>query len=297
MPAAGDLAAPDALAQALKVRASASGEIIFMLTDEHHLRLAINLLLNLEELRLHHHLVIASSADVCDAIWARAQKIGLSLGCGHSSFLHRGQSARIDAGLHAYGIQDGHVYHLWWQRWFFLSEAVGLGYRVLSLDTDVSLRADPYPLLHGPLAHHDLITGLDNDQALRPFYFPAANVGFAYARGGKTGGAYWVLRECRVRLERLLIGQIVPLPGRIGLSQQVCLPPSSPPLWCTALPSTPPLGGGCLFLVAAFLTTPWASRCRLSGTRTRSRTCSRRPHSHPAGRRIGTRRATAWRGT
>ena len=221
LPDAGDLAVPGALARALAVRATQSREIIFMLTDDHHVRLALNLLLNLDELKLHHHLIIASRPEVCAATWARAQQIGLSLGCGHSSFLHRGSSARIDAGLDAYNIEDTHVYHLWWQRWFFLSEAVGLGYRVLSLDTDVSLRANPYPLFHGPLAHHDLITGLDTDQALRPFYFPAANVGLVYARGPPGGGAHWVLSESRRRLEQLLQGEIVPLPEQRGVSQQV----------------------------------------------------------------------------
>ena len=29
------------------------------------------------------------------------------------------------------------------------------------------LRANPYPLLHGPLAHHTLVTGLGNDQIRR----------------------------------------------------------------------------------------------------------------------------------
>ena len=212
---------PGALARALAVRATPSREIIFMLTDDHHVRLALNLLLNLDELKLHHHLIIASRPRVCATTWARAQQIGVSLGCGHSSFLHRGSSARIDAGLDAYAIEDTHVYHLWWQRWFFLSEAVGLGYKVLSLDTDVSLRADPYPLFHGPLAHHDLITGLDTDQAMRPFYFPAANVGLVYARGPPNGGAHWVLSESRRRLERLLQGGIVPLPEQRGVSQQV----------------------------------------------------------------------------
>ena len=35
----------------------------------------------------------------------------------------------------------------WWQRWHYAAAAVAAGYHVLSLDTDISLRADPYPLL------------------------------------------------------------------------------------------------------------------------------------------------------
>ena len=220
LPNAGDLAQPNALSRVLEKRATSDGEIIFMLTDEHHIRLALNLLLNLDGLGLHHHLVVASSAEVCKSLWRRARRVNVSLGCGYSSFLQRGTSPSLDAGLAAYGIEDAHVYHLWWQRWFFLSEAVGLGYRVLSLDTDTSLRADPYAMLHGALAHHSLITGLDNDGKVRAFYFPPANVGFVYARGPPGSGCHWVLSESRRRLEQILSGQIIPHPSRVG-SQQV----------------------------------------------------------------------------
>lgn len=211
----GDLAAPGALARVLQLRASADGEIIFMLTDQHHERLALNLLLNLGELGLHHHLTIASSSEVCDSLWRRSRGLGLSLGCGRSTFLRRGVSAAWDAGLDAYGLDDDHVYHLWWQRWFFLSEAVGLGYRVLSLDTDVSLRASPYPLIHGPLAHHELLTGLDTDKTnpTTSFYFPQINVGFVYARGPPGGAGHAVLLSTRRRLERILAGEIIALPS------------------------------------------------------------------------------------
>lgn len=143
LPDAGDLADAETLTRVLARRASATREIIFMLTDEHHVRLALNLLLNLEELHLRHHLVVANSRKACKLLWARARVLGLSIGCGTSSFLRRGVSARHDAGLNAYGIEDGHVYHLWWQRWYFLSEAVGRGYRVLSLDTDGTCSDSP----------------------------------------------------------------------------------------------------------------------------------------------------------
>jgi hypothetical protein len=222
LPAAGDLSNSSSLAAALAVRASDEGEFIFMLTDAHHMRLALNLLLNLDELGLHHHMVIASSAKVCDALLARARHtaVGGSLGCGYSSFLHPGWSPRIDAGLEAYGIDDSHPYLLWWQRFFILSNAIGLGYRVLALDTDISLRADPYPLLRGPLGHHSLVTGLDNDRDRSPFVFPNTNVGFVYARGPPKSAAHWVLAETRRRFERLLRGEIFPLPSVRGMSQQ-----------------------------------------------------------------------------
>ena len=111
----GDIALPGALTSALRHHASASGDIIFMLSDHHHLRLAHNLLLNLRALGLHHHLVIGSSADVCSAL----QSLSLvATGCAYSSFLAIGHDALIDRGLALYRIDDSHVYHLWWQRWY-----------------------------------------------------------------------------------------------------------------------------------------------------------------------------------
>ena len=89
LPSAGDLFATGALAAALSQRASATREIIFMLTDEHHERLALNLLLNLEELKLHHHLVIAKSAEVCAA--PEKESMDLMRGCGVKP-LHSGSA-------------------------------------------------------------------------------------------------------------------------------------------------------------------------------------------------------------
>lgn len=221
LPDAGDLASPGALARALSIRATDDHEIIFIIVAEHKVRLVLNLILNLDQLRLHHHLVVAPSSAACSELSARAQRLNLSVGCGQSSFLRRGVSSQIDAGLAAYDIGDSHVYHTWWQRWFLLSEAVGQGYRALSLEVDVSLRADPYPLLRGALGHHSLVTGLDDDQITAPYHFPPASVDFVYARGPAGGGAHWVLCECRRRLEQLLRGEVIPLPSRRGQTQPV----------------------------------------------------------------------------
>ena len=59
-----------------------------MLSDQHTVRFALNLLLNLEELGLFHHMVIASSADVCSELQARAEQTttGTTIGCGYSTF-------------------------------------------------------------------------------------------------------------------------------------------------------------------------------------------------------------------
>ena len=53
----------------------------------------------------------------------------------------------LAAGLKAYNVHPNHVYHLWWQRWHYAAAGVAAGYNMLMLDADISLRADPYPLL------------------------------------------------------------------------------------------------------------------------------------------------------
>ena len=254
----GDISNSTTLDRVLKTRASDSGEIIAALTDATRLKFAVNLLLNMEELDLHHHLVLTSSQVTCDALWRRTHRLSqLSVGCAYSSFLRRsdghgggddggggdgsGGSAggsnrlagysgtiststrqrRIEMGLDAYGFTDDHVYHLWWLRWDFLSRAVGAGYRCLLLDTDVSLRANPYPILHDVLAKHALVSGLGDDQVSWPLAFPDANVGLVYARGPVGGGAHWVVSEVARRLELLLRGELLGWPRRRGLSQRV----------------------------------------------------------------------------
>ena len=52
----GDLTEPATLRRMLSFRGSSTHEVIFMLTDIHHVRLALSLLINLDELGLHHHL-------------------------------------------------------------------------------------------------------------------------------------------------------------------------------------------------------------------------------------------------
>lgn len=112
----------------------------------------------------------------------------------------------IDLGLQAYHIHDGHVYHIWWQRWHYMARAVELGYRALSLDSDLSLRVDPYDILHGALRSHELVVAIDSArsgaQLMR--FFPAINVGFVYCRDRAGGAAHRVLTEVAGSFERLL---------------------------------------------------------------------------------------------
>ena len=215
----GDLEAAGAFEAALAAR-SARREVILALSDGNNLHWAHNLVLNLAALGLHNHLLIASSAAVCSDFAARSALCG----CGHSSYLRRGSSAAVTRGLERWGIAADSPYHLWWQRWRYLGRAVALGYGVLSVDTDVSFRHDPYALLHGALGHRQLVVSLESDRPARVnrFIFPAANAGFVYCRGAADGAAQWVLAEVARRAEAWLVGDPI-THNRSGDIVQRCL--------------------------------------------------------------------------
>lgn len=222
----GDLEQPGELERALVARSArlqarnGQREIIFTVCDHRHHRWAHNLLLNLLELGIQHTLVIGSSADVCKTLGSR---LGALVGCGHSSFLLQGRNRTIDRGLRAWRVPEEHVYHLWWQRWHYMARAVALGYNALNLDGDISLRADPYPLFHGPLAHRELILGLDGsyDGSYNPHMFPAVNVGVAYCQGARHGAAQWVLEEMDRRVLAFLLAPPLMQGKTRNVAQQV----------------------------------------------------------------------------
>ena len=222
----GDLEQPGELERALVARSArlqahnGQREIVFTVCDHRHQRWAHNLLLNLLELGIQHTLVIGSSAGVCEMLGAR---LGAVLGCGHSSFLLQGRNRTIDRGLRAWRVAEDHVYHLWWQRWHYMARAVALGYNALNLDGDISFRADPYPLFHGPLAHRELILGLDGsyDGSYNPHMFPAINVGVAYCQGARRGAAQWVLEEMERRVLAFLVAPPLMQGNTRNVAQQV----------------------------------------------------------------------------
>ena len=183
-------------------------DVILLVADGHHANWAHNFILNLRELHLSHFLVIAASQQACAALDAR---VGLFGRCGHSTYLRAGHNASIDHGLREYAIRDSHVYHLWWQRVHYMARAVALGYHAFIMDTDTSLRADPYPVLRGPLRHRPLVFGLDNDfdGAQNLGEFPGINCGWIYCAGRPGGAAHAVIARWARRMEELLAGEIV----------------------------------------------------------------------------------------
>lgn len=212
----GDL--ESAFPAAIAARATASSvatprrEIILFVLDARHAHWAHNLLLNLDELGLGSRaLGIGSSQEACAALLHRVTPGTLS--CGKSTFLRRESgNLTLTRALKKWRIGDGHVYHLWWQRWRYLSWAVRLGYNAMSLDTDISLRADPYALFHGTLSHRQLFVGLDSEVGgdQRPGLFPMINVGLVYCqRCAPDGAANVVLSEVVRRVHAFLDGPLL----------------------------------------------------------------------------------------
>ena len=199
-------------ASALAKRATADREVILFVLDAKHGQWAHNLLLNLDELNIGGRaLAIGSSAEACAAILFRAPSGSVT--CGNSTYMRRASGNRtlIDA-LDTWHIREWHVYHLWWQRWHYLSWAVRLGYNAMSLDMDISLRANPYTLFHGALRHRQLLVGLDSEAGghERPGAFPMINVGLVYCQRCRPDGpAHRVLTEVGRRVHQYLFGPLL----------------------------------------------------------------------------------------
>ena len=197
---------------AAAARATRDHELILFVLDARHAQWSHNLMLNLNEHGLGGRaLGIATSQEACLKLLLRLAPGSIT--CGHSTYLRRqsGNATLINA-LDKWKIREWHVYHLWWQRWRYLNWAVRLGYNALSLDTDISLRANPYVLLHGPLAHRNLIVGLDSEVGgyERPGLFPMINVGLVYCqRCSSDGAAQAVLSEVTRRVQAFLYGPLL----------------------------------------------------------------------------------------
>tara|TARA_B110001452_G_scaffold117650_1_gene97577 strand:+ start:307 stop:2235 length:1929 start_codon:yes stop_codon:yes gene_type:complete len=204
----GDLEEQGVLAHALE-HVSEGREVIFMVTDANNQQWAHSFLINLHGLNIHHSLVIASAAEVCSSLHLRmtSSKITSYGGCAHSSYLRESGNATIAAGLQRWRIKDDHVFHLWWQRWRYVGFAVLRGYNTLSLDTDISLRADPYPLLRFAYPHRQLVVAIESEKPAKAnhYVFPAVNLGFVYCRSRPNGTVQRLIADLTRRVEEHLL--------------------------------------------------------------------------------------------
>jgi hypothetical protein len=108
-------------------------EVILTVSDGHHLEPLFNLLLDFKDLKMEHTVVLMDSSSSCEAV----KKHMPDLGCVWTSFLAEEHPTQYWTP----------IIHLWLMRWLLFNSMVRRGYNVLILDTDNSVRMDPYPLL------------------------------------------------------------------------------------------------------------------------------------------------------
>ena len=181
-----DIHAHDLLPAIAKAR-HRDGELILLTSDLKQLDLTVNLVASLAKLNLHHYLVLGDGAEVA----THAAKRG-ALAVAYSSLLdryttplransslpcacqHRGRPCATPAQLESAGCVASAaafyavtaVRRLWLVRHHSAARLLGLRYRVLLLDSDSLVLADPYPGLRSHLAAYAAI-GL-HDQSAGP---------------------------------------------------------------------------------------------------------------------------------
>ncbi len=168
----GDLEGPGELERAVGLVARPAdtvsrgrSELVLVHADHRRLRLLVNLVAQLGKLGLHNTLALGFSQTLCDVL----NRTEPPLSCAHSSYLRTGPiAARVEQLLPL-----KHV--AWLQRWHYLGRLAAMGVRVLALDTDMAVRADPFPALRDPalLGGYQLVTTFDFKGG-----FANTNIGF-----------------------------------------------------------------------------------------------------------------------
>jgi hypothetical protein len=147
---------------------------------------AINTVMQLHALRLHHVLFISDSNASCYAMREALPR----LACVWSSRLPT--SKPPNAGL-AVQLYWGFAFYFYDIRKHYLARmTIELWINVLQTDTDAVWLANPYPALKGIYAGQQIVTMEDR---------PMVNAGVLYVQNVREGdGAAWVLRELSRRI-------------------------------------------------------------------------------------------------
>jgi hypothetical protein len=169
--------------------------------------LAANAIANLRSVGIEHYLLVTNTKEACEGMRrARGPRLGKNgenegaswgVECGWTSFLLG------HPRLETYGLTRGEEradpFRLWWARFHLLERLVAFGYNPMYVDTDVSFRVNPYPLLKGPFANFSLV-GQDETGHVN-----GVNIGFVYAQNARVGGpAHRVLNETISRMFAIL---------------------------------------------------------------------------------------------
>jgi hypothetical protein len=200
-----DVTKDDASIRAAAERRAFRGEIIVMVANSRGCHLAANAIANLRSVGIEHYLLVTNTKEACEGMRrARGPRLGKKnegaswgVECGWTSFLLG------HPRLETYGLTRGEEradpFRLWWARFHLLERLVAFGYNPMYVDTDVSFRVNPYPLLKGPFANFSLV-GQDETGHVN-----GVNIGFVYAQNARVGGpAHRVLNETISRMFAIL---------------------------------------------------------------------------------------------
>lgn len=147
---------------------------------------AINIVMQLHALRLHHVLFISDSNASCHALREALPR----LACVWSSRLPTSKPPNPGLAVQLYW---GFAFYFYDIRKHYLARmAIELGVNVLQTDTDAVWLANPYPALKGIYGGQQIVAMEDR---------PMVNAGVFYAQNIREGdGAAWVLRELSRRI-------------------------------------------------------------------------------------------------
>ena len=179
-------------------------EIVVLVANSRGRHLAANAIANLRSVGIEHYLLVTNTKEACEGMRrtrgsksASGEAASWRVECAWTSFL-LGHPRLATYGL-TQGEERSDPFRLWWARFHLLERLVAFGYNPMYVDTDVSFRVNPYPLLKGPFARFALV-GQDETGHVN-----GVNIGFVYAQNARAGGpAHRVLNETVARMFAIL---------------------------------------------------------------------------------------------
>jgi hypothetical protein len=167
-------------------------ELVLLHANHKRMRLLVNVAAQLSALGMHHTLALGFSETLCTAL----QKTTQPLHCAFSSYLRRGPLAAAAKRL----LPPKHI--AWLQRFYYLRRFFELGVRVLALDTDMAIVANPFIVLRDPsvFGRFQMVTTFDFKGG-----FANTNIGFVCLQNATLGGPVHALfLEFEARVARAL---------------------------------------------------------------------------------------------
>jgi hypothetical protein len=158
-------------------------EVIMTTADGNHLEEFFNLVLDFKDLHMEHTLVFMDTQASCD----KAMALMPNLGCTWASFLAKDHPQ-------PYWTK---IVHMWLMRWVLFNSIVRRGYNALILDTDNSVRMDPYLFLKSEMfSRYNQVVSFDEG-------IPEINCGAQYGQNiAPDGPMAWITAEVVDRLLR-----------------------------------------------------------------------------------------------